>query len=88
MLIRCERGFVARGTTEEEVRALLGGPPDLDSPGSARVWVGEQWVVNVDFDAGGRVVQWGYAEAAYVRSLSDLPPPLTCWQKLRRSLGW
>jgi len=77
-------------TTEEEVRALLGGPPDLDSIGGTQVWVGERWIVSLNFDAGGRVVQWGYAEAAYTRAVSDLPlpEPPTFWQKLRRSLGW
>jgi hypothetical protein len=91
-------------TTEGEVRALLGGPPDIEVPGSAitidvhnapdpaweKIWVGQRWAAQVQFDDSRRVLARACAQEGRegeAREFFGLPE-LTFWQKLRRSLGW
>jgi hypothetical protein len=89
------------GMTEREVEAILGGPADAEASGAfvpplppptvawMKFWVGERWVVIVDFDSRGRVVNrdCDEGETAEFRRMHGLPE-LTFWRKLRRSLGW
>ena len=89
-------------TTEGEVRALLGGPPDIEVRGSAgtlgvhtapnpaweKMWIGERWGAYVQFDASGRVLARVCADEGRGAREYLCLPELTFWQKLRRSLGW
>jgi hypothetical protein len=96
----CER--IEVGMTEEQVEALLGGPPEIEfGRGTGHraalfgpdaecelLWTGGGWAIFVQLDGRRWVLATVCAEQGReVREMYDLPAP-TFWDKLRRSLGW
>lgn len=87
------------GMAESEVSSILGRPADREyhpwdisvfmqpaaglSPEWEKMWVGQEWMILVQFDAAGKVTQVGCGDKDF-----DNPPPNSVSRQLWRLLGW
>jgi hypothetical protein len=85
--------------TEPEVEAVLGRPADHEyhpwdsavfmEPASGqppeweKMWLGDEWMILVHFDADGKVIRVGCGDKDF-----DNPPPKSVSRFLWKLLGW